>query len=86
MFLQMTFCPILWLNNIQLYICTTSSLPISLLMDIHVLAIVKSAIRTLEQMYIFELWFSLGMCPLVGLLGHMIVLFLVFKELPYCYP
>ena len=30
-------------------------------------------------MCLFELWFSLGICPGVGLLGHMIVLFLVFK-------
>ena len=25
-----------------------------------------------------KLWFSLGLCPGVGLLGHMVVLFLVF--------
>ena len=30
-------------------------------------------------MYLFELWFSQGICPVVGLLGHMVVLFLVFK-------
>ena len=29
-------------------------------------------------MYLFELEFSPGMCPGVGLLDHMIVLFLVF--------
>ena len=33
-----------------------------------------------------ELWFSQGMCPVVGLLGHMVVLFLVFKKPPYCSP
>ena len=27
---------------------------------------------------LFELWFSLGICPVVGLLGHMVVLFLAF--------
>ena len=27
-------------------------------------------------MCLFELWFSLGICPGVGLLGHMVVLFL----------
>ena len=27
-------------------------------------------------MYLFELWFSLGICPGVGLLAHMVVLFL----------
>ena len=29
-------------------------------------------------MYLFELWFSLGICPVVGLLGHTVVLSLVF--------
>ena len=33
-----------------------------------------------------ELWFSLGIRPVVGLLGRMVVLFLVFKEPPYCSP
>ena len=28
-------------------------------------------------MYLFELQFSLGICPVMGLLGHRIVLFLV---------
>ena len=37
-------------------------------------------------MCLFELWFSWGVCPIVGLLGHIVVLFLVFKELPYCFP
>ena len=32
-------------------------------------------------MCLFELWFSEGICPVVGLLGHMVVLFLVFKEI-----
>ena len=36
-------------------------------------------------MTLFELWFSLGKCPKVGLLGHMVVLFLVFTEPPYCF-
>ena len=30
-------------------------------------------------MHIFKLLFSLGICPGVGLLGHMVALFLVFK-------
>ena len=30
----------------------------------------------------FELWFSQGICPVVGLLGHMVILFLDFKEPP----
>ena len=33
----------------------------------------------LNNMYVLELWFSQGVCPVVGLLGHMIDLFLVFK-------
>ena len=37
-------------------------------------------------MYLFELWFSLGICPGVRLLGHIVVLFfLFFKEPPYCF-
>ena len=30
-------------------------------------------------MLLFELWFLHGICPVVGLLGRMVVLFLVFK-------
>ena len=29
-------------------------------------------------MHLFELWFSPGICPVVGFLGHMVVLFLAF--------
>ena len=32
-------------------------------------------------MCLLELWFSQGICQVVGLLGHMVVLFLVFKGL-----
>ena len=31
-----------------------------------------------SPMSLFELWFSQGICPVVGLLSHMVVLFLVF--------
>ena len=34
--------------------------------------------QALGYMHLFQLWFSQGICPVVGLLGHMIVLFLVF--------
>ena len=35
----------------------------------------------------FELWFSQGICPVVGLLGHIVVLFFFFfKESSYCSP
>ena len=33
---------------------------------------------TLGYIYLFQLWFSQGICPIVGLLGHMAVSFLVF--------
>ena len=33
---------------------------------------------TLGCMYLFELWFSLDICPWVGLLDHIVTLFLVF--------
>ena len=35
--------------------------------------------QALGYMHLFQLWFSQGICPVVGLLGHMAVLFLVFK-------
>ena len=35
---------------------------------------------TLGCTYLYELWFSLGICPVVGLLGHMVVLFLVLHS------
>ena len=39
-------------------------------------------------MYLFGLWFSLDICPGIGMLDHTVVLFLVFflKEPPYCSP
>ena len=42
----------------------------------HVLAIVNSA--AMNTGVFFELFIYLGVCPGVGLLGHMVVLFLVF--------
>ena len=44
----------------------------------HVLAIVNSAALNIGCMYLFELWFSLDIWPGVGLLYHMVALFLVF--------
>ena len=45
---------------------------------LHVLAIVNRAAMNIVVMTLFELRFSQGICPVVGLLGHMVVLFLVF--------
>ena len=51
----------------------------------HVPAIINGAvINTLGYLCLFQLWFSQGICPVIGLLGHMVALFLVvfffFKE------
>ena len=40
----------------------------------HVLAIVNSGTVNIGFMCLLELRFSLGICPVVGLLGHMVVL------------
>ena len=45
----------------------------------HVLAIVNSAAMNNGYMCLFQFWFPQGICLGVGLLGHMVVLFLVFK-------
>ena len=45
----------------------------------HILVIVNNAaMNTGVHISFFELWFSQGICPVVGLLGRMVVLFLVF--------
>ena len=44
----------------------------------HVLPIVNSAAIALGFTYHFELWFSLDICPGLGLLDHMVALLLVF--------
>ena len=49
----------------------------------HILSIVKKKKKkvlqlTLGYMYLFEFWFSRGICPVVGLLSHSVVLFLDF--------
>ena len=44
-----------------------------------VLAIVNSAaMNTLGVLCLFELWFSLDICPGVGLLDYTVVIYLVF--------
>ena len=42
----------------------------------HVLAIENSAVMNMG--YLFKVWFSLDICTGVGLLDHMVVLYLVF--------
>ena len=46
----------------------------------HVLAIVNSAAVNIRvHVSLFQFWFPWGVCPAVGLLGHMAVLLPVFK-------
>ena len=44
----------------------------------HVLAIVNSVAMSTGVQYLIKLWFLLDICPGVGLLDHMVVLYLVF--------
>ena len=37
--------------------------------------------RTLGYLHLFQFWFPQGICLIVGLLGHMLPLFLVFKRI-----
>ena len=46
-----------------------------------VLAIVNSAAMNIGVHVFFEIQFSHGICPVVGLLGHMVVLLLVFYRI-----
>ena len=45
---------------------------------VHVLTIVSPAAVSAGCMCLLELWFSLGICLGLGLLGHMVLLFLAF--------
>ena len=47
----------------------------------HVLANVNSATMNIGGTCLLEMWFSQGTCLVVGFLGHMVVLLLVFKEI-----
>ena len=44
----------------------------------HVLAIINSAVMNTGYTCLFQIWFPWYVCPEVGLLGHMEVLFPVF--------
>ena len=73
----------LFVAYIPLKICTTASLSIHLVngQDLgyfHVLAVVNSA-ATKNGIYVsFQFSFPQGICLGVGLLGHMVLLFLTF--------
>ena len=45
----------------------------------HVLAIINSAVMNTGYTCLFQFWFPQCVCPAVGFLGHMAVLFPVFK-------
>ena len=82
MLLQMAlFHSFLWLSNVPLYTYTSFSLSIHLLMDIYVASMwvivncvsVNTGVHASLQIIIFSKYM-----PGVGLLDHMVVLFLVF--------
>ena len=45
-----------------------------------------AAVNNWGAVCLLELWFSLDVCSGVGLLDHMVALFLIFKEPPHCSP
>ena len=53
---------------------------------VYVLAVVNSAAIAMVHVCLFQFWFPQGIWLGVGLLGHMVVLFLVFKESPHRLP
>ena len=71
--------PFLWLSSIPLCICTTPSFPSadSLLGRLPVLLLQIVLQWVLGHVCLFESRFSQGTHPAVGVLGHMLVLFLV---------
>ena len=52
----------------------------------HVLALVNRAAMNIGVHVSFQIMFFQDTCPGVGVQGHMIPLFLVLKEPPYCSP
>ena len=71
-----------WLSSIPLNICATTSLSSPLPMDILVAFMFWllwiMLLWTLGCMCLFKLRFSLAICPEVGLLDHIVVLYLLF--------
>lgn len=51
-----------------------------------VLAVANSVAMNINMHAPFWIMVSLGICPGVRLLGHMVVLIQFFKEPPYCFP
>ena len=89
MLLQMAlFHSFLWLSSIPLciYTCVCVCVCVYHIFFIHLLivvcfhglVIVNSASMNTGCMYVFKLQFCLDICPGVGLLDHMAILFLVF--------
>ena len=75
-------CSFLWLSDSPLYICTVAALSVHWLMDIclgcfHVLAIVNSTAVDIGVHVSFPFMVSSGNMPVVGLLGLMVVSFVV---------
>ena len=49
-------------------------------------AVVNSATENIGVHISFRVEFSPGICPGVGFLGHMVIVFPCFKESPHCSP
>ena len=69
---------LLWLSNIPLYHIFVHSSENGHLGCLHALAIINSAAMNIGYMYRFKLQFSLNICPKVGLLD-IITLVFIFK-------
>ena len=88
--LQMALFHFLWLSSIPFYTCTISSLSfhVMLLGCLYVLAVVTSAVMDIGvhvsfwiiHIYIYISTFIYDIYPGVGLLGHMVVLSLLFHS------
>ena len=78
-----TLCPTTWISSVHLIYRVSA--PIPLVSDkpgpgLHICPCEAcfNSLHHTEKLCLFEDWFSRGTCPVVGLLGHMVALFLVF--------